>query len=68
MVTKHLLKYIEHGFHEKHSCLTQLLINYDIVLYFLEEGTNIDPILLDLSKALNKVDVRMLAHKIKECI
>ena len=56
----------QHGFHKGRSCLTQLLIYYDQLLNILEEGSNADSLLLDLSKAFDKVDIGILGHRMRD--
>jgi len=56
----------QHGFRPKRSCLTQMLSHYDTVLRGLEEGHNVDSVYLDFAKAFDKVDLGILAHKMKE--
>ena len=43
-----------------------LLIYYDQLLNILEEGNNADSLLLDLSKAFDKVDIGILGHKLRD--
>ena len=56
----------QHGFRKGRSCLTQLLIYYDQLLNILEEGSNADSLLLDLSKAFDKVDIGILGHRMRD--
>jgi len=46
-------------------CLTQLLKFNNEILKILEDGDNADIMYLDLSKAFDKVDVGLLAHRLK---
>ena len=55
----------QHGFRSFRSTLTQLLGHYDAVLESLEAGASgYDAIYLDFSKAFDKVDHRVLLHKL----
>ena len=57
-----LLSANQHGFRAGRLCLSQLLCHQDMILKALEEGTNVDTVYLDLSKAFNKVNIGILAH------
>jgi hypothetical protein len=56
----------QHGFRAKRSCLSQLLEYQDQILSILEEGSNVDSIYLDFSKAFDKVDVGILCQKLRK--
>ena len=57
LVTNNLLNPSQHGFREKHSCLSTLLNVYDNMLLMLDNNPCIiDMIYLDFSKAFDKVD------------
>ena len=60
-----LLSDFQHGFRTNRSCLSQLLVFNEKILQILEEGDNADVIYLDLSKAFDRVDVGVLAHRLK---
>lgn len=53
-----------HGFRSGRKTITQLLHYYDSILTKLEEGSMVDSIYLDFSKAFNKVDHGILLHKL----
>ena len=66
-VIRHLTQHnaivdVQHGFREKRSCESQLTIN-DFARA-LNDGQQIDSILLDFSKAFDKVDHRKLCLKL----
>ena len=76
VIRKYLAQYLEennllnpnqHGFRNKHSCLSQLLAHYDEILHQMENGLGIDVVYLDFSKAFDKVDFHILLNKIKHC-
>ena len=56
----------QHGFRSKRSCLSQLLQHHDNILKGLEEGSNVDTVYLDFSKAFDKVDKGVLCQKMKK--
>jgi hypothetical protein len=60
-----LLTEDQHGFRSGRSCLTQLLQHYDQVLSALEAGGNLDVVYLDYAKAFDKVDLNILARRLK---
>ena len=59
-----LLNDPQHGFHNRRSCITQILRFYDSILSMLEEGQAVDAIYLDFSKAFDKVDHQILLKKL----
>ena len=55
----------QHGFRGGCSCLSALLIVFDDVMQLLSSGNNtVDMVYLDFAKAFDKVDHRVLLHKI----
>ena len=69
------LKYLEdnnilpdsqHGFRKGRSCLTQLIEHVDSVLKALNDGSEVDVIYLDYSKAFDKVDHETLLLKMRQ--
>ena len=65
MENKDLFNPSQHGFRAGRSCLSQLLNHYDKVLKLLEEGSNVDVIYLDFSKAFDKLDFGIVLNKLK---
>ena len=59
LITQH-----QHGFRNKRSTLTQLLHHLDSVLEILENDENADIIYLDLAKAFDKVNHKILLNKL----
>jgi hypothetical protein len=55
---------MQHGFRSKRSCETQLVISIQDLAKSLADGTQIDIILLDFSKAFDKVPHQRLIHKL----
>ena len=54
----------QHGFRSKRSCETQLAVTIDSIAQSLAEGTLVDIILLDFSKAFDKVPHERLLRKL----
>ena len=63
--TNSLISKHQHGFRKHRSTLTQLLHHFDSILEILEQNENADIIYLDLSKAFDKVNHRILLHKLE---
>ena len=55
----------QHGSRAGRSTLLQLLEQQDEILCMLEEGSNVDMVYLDFSKAFNKCDYGILLNKLK---
>ena len=55
LANSNILFELQHGFQEKRSCETQLVMLVDEISKNMQMGKQTDLILLDLSKALNKV-------------
>ena len=73
VIRKKLVEYLEqndlicnkqHGFRSGRSCLTQLLHHFDDVLESLTNNAEFDSIYLDYTKALDKVDHKLLMKKL----
>ncbi len=60
----HLLYDLQHGFRDKRSCETQLLGMQSDVLRSMAEGKQADAIILDFSKAFDKVGHQKLVYKL----
>ena len=54
----------QHGFRRRRSCETQLILTVQDLAQGIEDKQQIDVILLDFSKAFNKVPHRRLLHKL----
>lgn len=48
------------------GCLSQLLMQHDAILTMMEEGMNVDLVLLDFAKAFNKMVPDILLSKVKK--
>ena len=55
----------QHGFRRNRSCLTQLLNHYDNILRDLNDGFEVDVVYLDMEKAFDKVDIKILLAKLE---
>ena len=55
----------QHGFRQSRSTVSQLLEHYDDIIDALEDKANIDIILLDYSKAFDKINISILLKKLK---
>ena len=55
---------LQHGFRSKRSCETQLLECIDDLTMNLENGKQTDLLILDFSKAFDKVSHNLLLHKL----
>ena len=56
----------QHGFRKNRNCLTQLLSHVEAIITALENNANADVIYLDFSKAFDKVDHKLLLHKLSK--
>ena len=54
----------QHGFRSRRSCETQLIVTIDSIAKSLAHGEQVDIILLDFSKAFDKVPHQRLLHKL----
>ena len=54
----------QHGFRRGRSCLSQLLEHYQQIIDGLEDGSAVDVVYLDFSKAFDKVDHNILLDKL----
>ena len=61
----HLLSEAQFGFRIGRNTVTQLLEHFDNILRILEEDENADVVYLDFAKAFDKVDHKILLHKLK---
>ena len=71
----YLIRYLEindafpdsqHGFREGRSTVSQLLEQYESIIDAYENKENIDIIMLDYSKAFDKINVSILLNKLKK--
>ena len=60
----HILIDFQHGFRHGRSCETQLILTVDEIAQALDQGKQIDCILLDIVKAFDKVSHRSLLAKL----
>ena len=65
MSTPYYVSDNQHGFRWKQSCETQLIITIEEIARKLATGEQVDVILLDFSKAFDKVPHRCLLHKLR---
>ena len=56
----------QHGFRRNRSCLTQLLNHYDNIMRELNNGLEVDVVYLDMEKAFDKVDIKVLLGKLEK--
>ena len=56
----------QHGFRRNRSCLTQLLNHYDNIMRELNNGHEVDVVYLDMEKAFDKVDIKVLMAKLEK--
>lgn len=73
IVTSHIMKHaddhnilypLQHGFRRKRSCETQLLDFIDDITRNMEDGKQTDVLVMDFSKAFDKVSHSLLVHKL----
>ena len=60
----HLLKYAQHGFWKRLSCESQLILTVQDLKKGLNDGEQIGAVLLDFSKAFDKVPHQRLLEKL----
>jgi hypothetical protein len=60
-----ILTNAQHGFRKARSCETQLLVTVHDIANSLADGDQVDAILLDFSKAFDKVPHQRLLHKLQ---
>ena len=62
----HLFNPGQHGFRAGRSCLSQLLSHLDRITALLEQGSGVDVVYLDFSKAFDKVDIGITLQKLRD--
>ena len=62
--THNILYPLQHGFRRSRSCETQLLEFVDDVSKNIEKSTQTDILIMDFSKAFDKVSHNLLIHKL----
>ncbi len=65
LTKNHLLSVHQHGFRPKHSTLTNLLYTLDCITEAIDEGDSADVVYLDMRKAFDTVNHRLLLEKVK---
>ena len=65
LVSQQLLTPTQHGFVQRKSCLTNLLVFLDEVTRRLDEGIQVDVCYLDFSKAFDSVNHKLLEVKLQ---
>ena len=66
LIKNSLINDAQHGFTPGRSTQTQLLVHFLDIFEAIEEGTRVDTVFLDFSKAFDKVDHNILLQKIAE--
>jgi len=56
----------QHGFREKRSCLSNLLMNLEEITKLIDKGSIVDQIYLDFQKAFDKVPHQRLLYKLRK--
>ena len=65
LYSKKLIRDTQHGFTQGRSCLTNLLKFLEEVTAYVDEGSPVDVLYLDFSKAFDKVPHKRLVNKVK---
>ena len=65
LIDNNTLSKDQHGFLNRRSCLSNLLVSLEEITALYDEGYPIDEIFLDLSKAFDKVPHQRLLYKIR---
>ena len=76
IIFKHIMEHLEthniladfqHGFREKRSCETQLIITVEEISRYLDNKQQVDMLILDFSKAFDTVPHTRLLRKLDHC-
>jgi len=62
-----IIRYSQHGFTKGKSCLTNLISFYTKVSSLVDEGSVVEVVLLDFSKALDTVSYSIFLDKMSKC-
>ena len=65
LYSKKIIRDTQHGFTQGRSCLTNLLTFLEEVTAYVDEGSPVDVLYLDFSKAFDKVPHKRLVNKVK---
>jgi hypothetical protein len=65
--THNILADFQHGFREKRSCETQLIITVEEISRYLDNKQQVDMLILDFSKAFDTVPHTRLLRKLDHC-
>jgi hypothetical protein len=65
--THNILADFQHGFREKRSCETQLIITVKEISRYLDNKQQVDMLILDFSKAFDTVPHTRLLRKLDHC-
>ena len=65
LVTNKIVSLFQHGFVRSKSCTTNLLESLDFISRTLSQGVSVDVLYTDFSKAFDKVNHRLLIHKLR---